>query len=150
MPDPSASIYLWIKALHIVSAISWMAGLLYLPRLFVYHAERAGSGGELSDTLKTMERKLLKIIINPAGIATWFFGSMLAFIPGVIDWSDGWVWVKLAAIVKLTWFHQRMATRQRAFEEGRNEKSGRYYRLMNEVPAVLMLAIVLMAVVKPF
>ncbi|MEM8792685.1 MAG: protoporphyrinogen oxidase HemJ [Pseudomonadota bacterium] len=150
MLDLLGSAYLWIKAFHIVSVISWMAGLFYLPRLFVYHAERATIGSELSETLKVMELKLLKVIINPAGVATWFFGILLALTPGVLDWSSGWVWVKILAIVGMTWFHHKLVTWRKIFDADQNDRPGRYYRLMNEVPTVLMLIIVFMVVVKPF
>lgn len=147
--DLLAEYYLWVKALHIVSVISWMAGLFYLPRLFVYHAERATVGSELSETLKVMELKLLKVIINPAGVATWVFGLLLLAIPGVVDWASGWVWLKLAAVIAMTWFHHKLMGFRKVFEADANQKPGRYYRLMNEVPTVLMFIIVFMVVVKP-
>ena len=150
MGDFLALAYPWVKALHIVSVISWMAGLFYLPRLFVYHAERATVGTELSETLKVMELKLLKVIINPAGVATWVFGLILALTPGVIDWGSGWVWLKLAGIIGMTWFHHKLVTWRKDFDADRNVRPGRYYRLMNEVPTLLMLLIVFMVVVKPF
>lgn len=150
MGDWLALAYPWIKALHLVSVISWMAGLFYLPRLFVYHAERATVGGELSETLKVMEEKLLKFIINPAGIATWVFGLLLVATPGVVDWSEAWSWIKAIAVIGMTWFHHKLMSWRKVFLIDRNEKPGRYYRLMNEVPTVLMLAIVFMVVVKPF
>ncbi|MEM9371086.1 MAG: protoporphyrinogen oxidase HemJ [Pseudomonadota bacterium] len=150
MGDWLAFAYPWIKAFHIVSVISWMAGLFYMPRLFVYHAERATVGGELSETLKVMELKLLKFIINPAGIATWAFGLLLVATPGVVDWSEAWSWIKAFAVIGLTWFHHKLMSWRKVFLVDQNEKPGRYYRLMNEVPTVLMLAIVFMVVVKPF
>lgn len=150
MGDILASGYLWIKALHIVSVISWMAGLFYLPRLFVYHAERGATGSELSETLKVMEYKLLKFIVNPAGVATWIFGLMLVMTPGIIDWSSVWPWVKAVAVVMMTWFHHKLVRLQKDFEADLNTRPGRYFRLMNEVPTVLMLIIVTMVVVKPF
>ncbi len=150
MGDFLADGYLWIKALHIVSVISWMAGLFYLPRLFVYHAERAVVGSELSETLKIMEFKLLKFIINPAGIATWIFGLLLVFTPGIIDWSSVWPWVKAISVVGMTWFHHKLVRFQKDFDADTNNRSGRYFRLMNEVPTILMLIIVAMVVVKPF
>ena len=150
MGDFLASLYPWTKALHIMAVISWMAGLFYLPRLFVHHAERATPGSELSETFKMMERKLLKVIINPAGVAVWIFGLMLVFTPGIIDWSDGWVHVKALAVVLMTVFHHVLVLWQRAFAEDRNTRPGRYYRIANEVPTVLMLIIVVMVVVRPF
>lgn len=150
MGDLLASAYPVIKALHIMAVISWMAGLFYLPRIFVYHAERASVGSELSETFKIMERKLLKFIINPASIAVWGFGLLMVLTPGLIDFSEFWVWVKLCGIVGMSWFHHKLVHWQRAFAEDRNTQTGRYFRLMNEVPTVLMIVIVLMVVLKPF
>ena len=149
--DFLVSVYPWVKALHLISVISWMAGLFYLPRLFVHHAERAASGSELETTLIMMERKLLKLIMNPAGIATWTFGLMLVFTPGIIDWtSDIWAYVKAALVIAMTVFYHALVRWQRRFERGENRRSGRYYRIMNEVPTVLMIGIVVMVIVKPF
>ncbi|MDT8344013.1 MAG: protoporphyrinogen oxidase HemJ [Thermohalobaculum sp.] len=149
--DWLALAYPWTKALHVISVIAWMAGLFYLPRLFVYHAERAQAGSELEATLIVMERKLLKLIINPAGVATWIFGLMLVFTPGVIDWStDIWAHVKAALVIGMTVFYHSLVRWQRAFEQGRNTRPGRYFRLMNEVPTLLMVGIVIMVIVKPF
>lgn len=145
-----SSFYLWTKAFHIISVITWMAGLFYLPRLFVYHAERAQPGGELDQTFMVMERKLLKFIMNPAMIATWVFGITLLATPGVVHWADGWLHVKLAAVLGLTWFHHWLAKRLKDFAAGANRHTGRTFRLMNEVPTVLLLVIVIMVVVKPF
>jgi len=147
--DLLARAYPWTLALHIVSVISWMAGMFYLPRLFVYHAERATPGSELDATFKVMERKLLKLIINPAMIATWVFGLMLVFTPGIVDWHQVWPWVKAAAVLAMSGLHGWLTTRQRDFEQGRNSRSGRTYRIANEVPTVLMLVIVFMVVLKP-
>ena len=150
MGDFLASLYPWTKALHIMAVISWMAGMFYLPRLFVHHAERAAAGSELSETFKMMERKLLKVIINPAGIAVWIFGLILVFTPGIIDWSEIWPWIKALAVVLMTVFHHVLVRWQRIFAEDRNTRPGRYYRIANEVPTVLMLVIVIMVVVRPF
>ncbi|MEL6335705.1 MAG: protoporphyrinogen oxidase HemJ [Pseudomonadota bacterium] len=151
MGDFLALAYPWTKSLHIMSVIAWMAGLFYLPRLFVYHAERATAGTELAETLKVMEHKLLKVIINPAGVATWIFGLALAFTPGVIDWSyDIWAWVKAALVIGMTWYHHALVKWTRSFAGDANERPGRYYRLMNEVPTLLMIGIVIMVIVKPF
>lgn len=141
--------YAWIKAFHIISVISWMAGMFYLPRLFVYHAEKATAGSELDETLKIMERRLLKAIMNPAMIASWFFGLLLISL-GVFDFSSFWSWIKLAAVIGMTATHGWLAARRKDFEAGTNELSGRAYRLMNEVPTVLMLIIVIFVVVRPF
>jgi len=148
--DFLAELYPWTKALHIISVIAWMAGLFYLPRLFVYHAERAAEPGELSEVYKVMERKLLKMITNPASVAAWIFGLMLVFTPGLIDWSDGWVQVKAVLVIALTLYHHLLVRWWRAFAEDRNRYSGRFYRIANEVPTVLMIGIVVMAVVRPF
>jgi putative membrane protein len=145
-----AAIYPWTKALHIVSVIAWMAGLLYLPRLFVYHAERGMTPGRMSDTFKIMERKLLKLIMNPASIATWVFGLMLVFTPGIVDWTQGWVHAKAVLVVAMTAYHHLLVRWWLDFSEDRNRKSGRFYRVVNEVPAVLMIGIVVMVVVRPF
>ena len=150
MADFLATVYPWTKSLHVMSMIAWMAGLFYLPRLFVYHAERAEPGTELADTLKVMERKLLKLIINPAGVATWLFGLALVFTPGIVDWSSGWAWTKTVLVIAMTVFHHALVRWVRVFAADANEKPGRYYRMMNEVPTVLMVGIVIMIVVRPF
>lgn len=148
MEDLIVRAYPWIKALHIVSVISWMAGLFYLPRLFVHHAESASPGGELHETFMMMERKLLRVIMNPAMIATWVFGGMLVLVPGLVDWSSAWPWVKATGVVAMTWFHHWLGLRRKDFEAGRNTRDGKTYRLMNEVPTVLMLVIVFSVVLK--
>jgi putative membrane protein len=142
--------YLWIKALHIISVIAWMAGMLYLPRLFVYHAD-AAPGSEQSETFKIMERRLLRAIINPAMIAAFVFGGLLLATPGVIDWSAGWIWVKLAcAVLGLGGLHGFLSRCRRDFAADRNSRDARFYRYLNEVPTVLMIVIVIMVVVRPF
>jgi len=150
MGDILLEYYNWTKALHIISVIAWMAGMFYLPRLFVYHAEKAPVGSEMSETFKIMERKLLRAIINPAMVATWTFGLLLVFTPGVIDWSDIWPWVKAAMVLLMSWFHGWLSTRRREFARDENTRTGRIYRLANEFPTVLMLVIVIMVIVKPF
>jgi putative membrane protein len=150
MGDFLAEYFLWIKALHVMSVIAWMAGLLYLPRLFVYHCQ-AEPGSAESARFKVMERRLLRGIMNPAMIATWLFGLLLVGSPGFIDWSaDGWIHVKLAAVVVITGMHHVFAKWRKAFAEDRNTRSERVFRMTNEVPAVLMVVIVIMVVVKPF
>jgi putative membrane protein len=141
--------YLWIKALHIMSVIAWMAGMLYLPRLYAYHAA-AESGSAQSETFKIMERRLLRGIINPAMIAALVFGVLLVLTPGVIDWGAGWVWVKLAAVTVMFGIHGNLSRWRRDFEKDANRHSARFYKFWNEVPAVLMVLIVIMIVVKPF
>ena len=150
LADILATTYPWTKVLHIVSMVAWMAGLFYLPRLFVYHAETAPPGSPLSETFKTMERKLFRQIMNPAMIATWTFGLLLAFTPGIVDWSSGWIYVKLFAVAALTGFHHWLGRRRRDFSRDENRLSGRTYRLVNELPLLALLVIVTMVVVKPF
>lgn len=140
--------YFITKALHIVSVISWMAGIFYLPRLFVYHVEAVEPGSPTDLMFQTMERRLLRGIMNPAMIATWVFGLALVFTPGVVDWSFAWPWVKAGAVLVMTWFHHWLARRRKEFVAGGNIRSGRTYRLMNEVPTVLMVLIVFSVVLR--
>lgn len=149
MLDLLSTIYPWTKALHIVSVISWMAGMFYLPRLFVYHAEKATRGSELDQTFQIMERRLLKAIMNPAMIATWVFGLMLVLTPGVVDWGTIWPWVKGASVLAMSGVHGWLSARRKEFAEGTNRYSGRTYRMINEIPTVLMLIIVFMVIFKP-
>ncbi len=141
--------YPWIKALHVVAVIAWMAGLLYLPRLFVYHCE-AEAGSMQSEMLKVMERRLLRVIMTPAMVASLASGVWMLFVPGAIDWSDGWVHAKLALVLGLAAAHGMMARWRRIFATDRNELSQRFYRVINEVPTVLMVAIVILVIVRPF
>ncbi len=150
MWDFLASAYPWIKALHIISVITWMAGMFYLPRLFVYHVESAGQQGEMAEIFQVMERKLLRIIINPASIATWTFGLLLVLTPGIVDWSQGWPWVKAVMVLIMTWFHHWLGRRRKELMNGTCTITGRTFRLMNEVPTILMIVIVFMVVTKPF
>ncbi|HEX3497988.1 MAG TPA: protoporphyrinogen oxidase HemJ [Stellaceae bacterium] len=141
--------YPWIKAFHLVSVIAWMAGLLYLPRLFVYHAgEKPGS--PTAETFKVMERRLLQAIMNPAMIAVFIFGALLLLTPGVVDWTSGWIYAKLVLVVGLATLHHAMALWQKDFAADRNTRPARFYRMVNEVPTVLMIAIVILVIVKPF
>lgn len=143
--------YLWLKALHVISMVAWMAGIFYLPRLFVYHAEKAAAGSELSETLKVMERRLLRAIMNPAMIATWLFGGLMLLANGW-DWLAGspWMHAKLVLVFVLTWFHHWCGLRRKDFDRDANTRSGRYYRLMNEVPTLLLIGIVILVIVQPF
>ncbi|HVJ53645.1 MAG TPA: protoporphyrinogen oxidase HemJ [Aliidongia sp.] len=141
--------YPWIKVLHIVSVIAWMAGLLYLPRLFVYHAD-APVGSPSSETFKVMERRLARGIMLPAMLSTLLFGLILAGIPGIVDWKMGWIHGKLALVVLLLVFQHLLSRWRRGFEQDRNLHSARFYRMVNELPAVAMLLIVILVVVKPF
>jgi protoporphyrinogen IX oxidase len=142
-------LYPWIKALHVISVIAWMAGLLYLPRLFVYHASEP-IGSPAAALFKIMERRLLRVIMTPAMAASLIFGGLLLLTPGVVDWSNGWIYVKLVSVVGLLRLHDAMARWQRAFAEDRNRRPARFYRIVNEAPTVLMIVIVIMVVVKPF
>ncbi len=145
-----AAAYPWVKSLHVISVIAWMAGIFYLPRLFVYHCG-VPRGSAASERFKVMERRLLKQIMLPAMLATWFFGLWLAFTPGVVDWSGfNWWWVKLAAVLLITGFQGAAGAWRRAFLEDRNQKPQRFYRIANEVPTVLMVLAVVMVIVKPF
>ena len=139
----------YIKAFHVIAIIAWMAGLLYLPRLFVYHAE-SPVGSEQAKTFKVMERRLLKFITTPAMLASWVLGLILAF-SGLIDWSaDGWFHLKLALVVMLSAYHGLLVKWTKDFALDRNTRSARFYRLANEVPTVLMIGIVILAIVRPF
>jgi protoporphyrinogen IX oxidase len=144
-----AALYPWLKVMHILSVIAWMAGLLYLPRLFVYHAD-AAPGSAASETFKVMERRLLRGIMNPALIGTYVFGIALAGVPGLIDWAMLWIYVKLAAVAALTYMHVVQSRWQRDFATDRNTRSARFYRFLNEVPTLLLIVIVVMVVVRPF
>ncbi len=137
----------WIKAFHVMAVISWMAGMLYLPRLMVYHCD-SPAGSVQSETFKIMERRLLKGIINPAMIATWLLGLYLAW--EVYGFKGGWLHAKLLLVLVLSGIHGHLVGRVRAFAEDRNDKSPRFYRIINEVPAVLMALIVILVIVKPF
>ena len=141
--------YTWIKALHVMAVIAWMAGLFYLPRLFVYHAERASVGSELDRTFKVMEEKLLRVIMNPAMITAWICGLLMIGMGG-LDFTSVWGWAKLLAVVAMTAAHMWMAARRREFAAGQNTRSGRSYRIANEVPTVLMIVAVVAVIVKPF
>ena len=141
--------YQWLLAFHIIAVIAWMAGMLYLPRLFVYHCDVARGSLE-SERFKVMERRLLKQIINPAMIATFVIGILLVLTPGVLDWSAGWWHVKLTCLVLLTGFHGAMSRWRRDFLEDRNIRPQKFYRMANEVPTLLMVVIIIMVVVRPF
>ena len=140
-------LYDWLKALHVIAVIAWMAGMLYLPRLFVYHCE-APRGSIQSETFKIMERRLLKAIINPAMIVTWVLGLVLVWQGGW--WKAGWLHGKLALVVILSGLHGIYVRRLKEFAADRNTRQARYYRILNEVPTVLMIGIVILVIVKPF
>jgi len=148
MSDLLASAYPWIKSLHIVAVISWMAGLFYFPRLLVNHVERDDPTGLLHETYQDMEMKLFKVIMQPAMIATWLFGLCLVLTPGIVDWSMWWPWVKAISVIAMSGFHEWLGKRRKDFINGTNNFTGRQYRLMNEVPTLLMVLIVVSVVVK--
>ncbi len=139
--------YEWIKAFHVIAVMAWMAGMLYLPRLFVYHCE-AEPGSPQSETFKTMERRLLKAIINPAMIVTWGLGIWLAWIGPYL--TAGWFNAKLVLVLILSGVHGLFARWVKDFAADRNRRSAAFYRVVNEVPTLLMIGIVILAIVKPF
>jgi len=139
--------YLWLKAAHVVAVISWMAGMLYLPRLFIYHCG-ATPGSETSETFKVMERRLMRVIINPAMIVTWVLGLWLAWQGG--HFAAGWLHAKLALVLGMSGVHGFFSAAVRRFAEDRNTTPARQWRLWNEVPTALMIGIVILVVVKPF
>ncbi|WP_296743725.1 protoporphyrinogen oxidase HemJ [Mesorhizobium sp.] len=141
------SFYPWAKAIHVIAVISWMAGMLYLPRLFVYHVD-ADKGSVQSETFKVMERRLLRGIINPAMIATWVFGLWLAWKG--FGFQGGWLHAKILAVLLLSGVHGYLAGAVRKFAEDRNEKPARHWRIVNEIPTLLMIVIVILVIVKPF
>ena len=143
-----APFYLWTKSFHLISDFAWMAALLYLPRLYVYHCA-APRGSAESERFKVMERKLLKQIATPAMIAAWTFGILLVLTPGAVDWHAGWWHTKLLGAVLLSGYHGAMSKWRREFLEDRNRRGDRFYRIANEVPAVLLVVIVIMAIVQP-
>ncbi len=145
-----AALYPWTKALHIVAVIAWMSGLLYLPRLYVYHCD-VPRGSLESERFKVMERRLLKQITTPAMIATWILGILLVLTPGVVNLQTaGWFHVKLLAVLLMSGFHGAASKWRRDFLQDRNTRPARFYRIANEVPTALMLLIVFMVIVKPF
>ncbi|WBU52916.1 CopD family protein [Paracoccus sp. SCSIO 75233] len=139
--------YPWIKSLHIMAVMSWMAGLFYLPRLFVYHVERRREGNEPTASFVIMEEKLLRMIMNPAMLVSWACGVLLVMTPGIVVWSMIWPWTKAIAVIAMTWFHMWLAGQRKKLllSEG---LTGRQYRMMNEVPTLLMAIIVVSVVVK--
>lgn len=147
MNETLLAVYPWLKAFHIIAVMSWMAGMLYLPRLFVYHCETAPRTPEY-ERFSLMERKLMRTIINPAMVATWALGLLLAQTLNV--WMQPWFHIKLLAVVILSGFHGMFSRWRRDFEKGSNTRTQRFYRIVNEVPAVLMIIIVVLVVVKPF
>lgn len=149
MLELSGTAYLWIKALHIISVVAWMAGLLYLPRLFVYHCQ-AEPGSDKSETFKIMERRLLRAIMNPAMLSSLVFGGLMVAHLSLDVWSEGWWHLKLVCLIGLMAEHMLMGRWRRDFEADRNTRSEKFFRIANEVPTVLLIVIVIAAVVKPF
>lgn len=149
MTDWLVAAYPWIKSLHIVAVIAWMAGLLYLPRLFVYHAG-APMGSDRAATFEIMERRLLRGIMWPALAMTYGFGLLLVATPGVVDWRQRWIWAKLTLVLLLTLFHFALDVWCGIFAAGRVPHSQRFFRIANELPTLAMIAIVVFVVVKPF
>ncbi len=147
MLDLSGDAYMWLKALHLISVIAWMAGLLYLPRLFVYHTQ-VHPRSQASELFKIMERRLLRAIMHPSLVASWLFGGILLLEIG--DLESTWLWIKVACAFGLLAVHLALAKWRMDFAEDRNEHSEKFYRVINEVPTVLMIAIVVFAVIKPF
>lgn len=139
----------WVKALHVISVLAWMSGMMYLPRLFVYHAESA-VGSEKSETYKVMERRLYRGITTPAMIATWIFGLWLAFGFGIVDFSQGWMWLKAILVIALTGVHGFYGRLLRDFANDRNTRPSKFYRMINELPFVIAIGIVIAVIVKPF
>jgi len=144
-----AHLYPWTKALHLIAVIAWMAGLLYLPRLFVYHCE-AAPGTQTSELFKVMEYRLYKFIMTPAMLATFLFGIILALTPGLVDWHAGWFYIKLIAVILMAGTHGMMSRWRKDFLADKNRHPQKFFRIMNEVPTVLMLIAVIMVVVQPF
>lgn len=145
--------YLWIKALHVMSVLAWMAGLFYLPRLYVYHVEGlkkqgVARGSDMDLLFQHQERLLLKAIMNPAAVSTWFFGLCLVFTPGIVDWSMAWPWAKGFSVIAMTVFHLYLARARLRFVDGSNDLAGRQWRMMNEIPTLLMVVIVLSVILK--
>ena len=148
MVDWLAHLYPWIKSLHIISVIAWMAGMLYLQRLYVYHCD-AKVGSDKSETFKVMERRLLRAIMNPAMIASLVFGLWLIYIPGLIDWASWWIYAKLVLTAGMLLLHILFILWCKDFEADNNVRSAKFYRIINEVPTLLMIVIVVLVVVRP-
>lgn len=148
MGEVLASWYPWIKAGHVIAVVAWMAGLFYLPRLFVYHVEQVEKGSATDAMFQVMERRLYRGIIGPASLLAWGFGLCLVFTPGIVDWGMVWPWSKAACVVAMTWFQHWLGARRKDFVAGSNAVTGRRYRMMNELPTVLLVVIVASVIVK--
>lgn len=150
MFDFLITLYPWIKSLHIIAVISWMAGLFYLPRLFVHHTESVEPKSNTDFLFRKMERKLMSIIMYPAMFVAWVCGILLAITPGLIDFGMFWPWIKFISVLLMTGFHLWLSNRLKLFERGENSMTGKSYRIMNEVPTVLLLIIIISVIVRPF
>ncbi len=148
MGDILIVLYPWIKSVHLISVISWMAGLFYLPRIFVYHVERSDGKDQINEVFLIMEKKLHSFIMTPAMIVSWICGFLLVATPGIIDFSHMWVWVKLLAIIAMTLFNIWLGLKISDFKTNNNTLSGKQYRLLNEVPTVLLVIIIVSVVLK--
>lgn len=153
MTDFLSNWYFWIKSMHVMSVLAWMAGLFYLPRLFVYHVEGLRKqgvvpGSDMDQLFQHQERLLMKAIMNPAMISTWAFGLMLVFTPGIVDWSMAWSWSKAAAVIAMTGYHFYLDLGRKRFLAGQNSLTGRQWRMLNELPTLLMIVIVIAVIVK--
>lgn len=147
--DVLAPLYPWTKSLHLIAVIAWMAGLFYLPRLFIYHFQ-VPVGDPRSELFKVMERRLLKAIMNPAMIASWVLGLALILTPGVVDWTAGWWHLKFTAVLLMSGFHGMLGAARKRFEADGRPRTERAWRYWNEVPTLLLIVIVIMVIVKPF
>ncbi len=148
MGDFLSAAYPWIKAAHVIAVVAWMAGLFYLPRLFVYHVEQVEPGSQTDAMFQVMERRLLKAIMGPAALATWVLGLALVATPGIVDWAMVWPSAKALSVLAMTWFHMWLGGRRKDFVAGTNTLSGRTFRMMNEVPTILLIVIVVSVIVK--
>ena len=148
--DILSTLYPWIKSLHIIAVISWMAGMLYLPRLFVFHVETYPSHCNLDESIVRWGRLFVIRIIKPAMTITWICGALMLMTPGIIDWTAGWIWVKLASVTAMSGFHGFLSKQRKLLAAGERPYTGRQYRMLNEVPTVLMIIIVVMVIARPF
>ena len=148
MGDFLAEWYLWVKTGHVIAIVAWMAGLFYLPRLYVYHVEQVERGSPTDLMFQVMERRLLRAIIGPASVAAWVLGLCLVLTPGMVDWSAVWPWTKAGCVLAMTWFQHWLGLRRKDFVAGTNRLTGRQYRMMNEVPTLLLVVIVASVIVK--
>lgn len=148
--DIALFIYPYSLVIHLAAVISWMAGIFYLPRLYVYHTEKSNLEDQLHDVFQVMEFKLLQYIMRPAMILTWISGAVLVMTPGIISWAEFWPWIKALMVISMTIFHFQLARWRLEFVDRSKQRSGRFFRLANEIPTILMLVIVLMVVARPF